>query len=55
MRTALPQLLTRPLLSQQTARRNAQQASIQLAHRRAEREDAERFVAEHNDRRRVRA
>lgn len=54
MRTAWPLLWTRPLLSQQTARRNAHQACIQLAHRRAEREDADRFVAEHNYHRRAR-
>jgi hypothetical protein len=51
MRTAWPTRWTRPLFSQQTARRNAQQAAIRLAHRRAQREDAERFLRELVERR----
>ena len=34
--------------SQETARRNAQQAAIACAHRRRQREDVERFLARHD-------
>jgi hypothetical protein len=51
MRPTWPIRIADRLLSQDPARRNAQHALVQLAHRRADREDAERFLEAHLARR----